>query len=234
MSNTQFTDDQIVLQSLIDSGLVPMWRLNFATSIAAERNLSVKQAFWVKKIIEEICQAPTTPVAATSNYDAVFNMFTTASKHLKYPKVRLESSIGQVQLSVASKNAKYPGSISIVIASQCRGFVGRIRQGGMVDINRNGEDIKAKILDFLTEFNKDPVKMAVEYGKLHSHCCFCALPLKTKESLAVGYGDTCAKHYGLPWGKQKITDPEILEYTPVAQAAFDLTKENRHGDESDR
>jgi Family of unknown function (DUF6011) len=215
----QYTENQLVLQSLLDSGLVPDWRISFAKSIATEAKLSVKQAFWVEKIVQEICTTPVVPVPK-GNFAAVFSMFATAKKHLKFPKVQLDSPVGHMKLSIASQNAKFPGSISIVISGS-RGFVGRIRLDGTVDINRQGEDMSKDIIAFLVEFNKDPVKMSVEQGKLHSRCCFCALPLKTQESLAVGYGDVCARHWGLPWGKQKITDPEILE---MPEAALDLVR----------
>jgi hypothetical protein len=210
MNTPVYTDQQLVLQSLLESGLVPAWRQDFARSISLEPRLSPKQAMWLDKIVTEVCNAPPAAAPINGNFDAIFNMFATASKHLKFPKVQLDSDVGHVKLSVASKNAKYPGSISIVLDGS-RGFVGRIRLDGTVDINRQGTDISQEIIAFLVEFNKDPVKMSVEQGKLHSRCCFCALPLKTQESLAVGYGDVCAKHWGLPWGKKKITDPEILE-----------------------
>jgi hypothetical protein len=191
--------------------------VDFASSIAQQQGLSQKQAFWVDKIIAEVCNTPVAAPVQNHDFAAVFNMFLTAQKHLKYPKVQLDSPVGRVKLSIASKNAKFPGSISIVTGRQ--GFVGRIHTDGRIDINRQGESIKTEITDFLVEFSQDPVKMSVEQGKLHSRCCFCALPLKTQESLAVGYGDVCAKHWGLPWGKKKITDPQILEFTPVAEVA---------------
>ena len=46
----------------------------------------------------------------------------------------------------------------------------------------------------------DPAGVASKYGKMTGRCCFCHLQLTDAKSLAVGYGKTCAKNYGLPWG----------------------------------
>ena len=41
---------------------------------------------------------------------------------------------------------------------------------------------------------------ALAYAQEGSECAFCGLELDTSESLSVGYGPTCAKKRGLPWG----------------------------------
>jgi hypothetical protein len=218
---TIYTVQQLMLQSFIASGLVPDWRLEFANSIATQKTLSTKQAFWVDKIVQEILNTPAADLTPKHDFGKIFALFETARKHLKFPKIKLVSPFGQFQLSVASKTAKNPGSIALVTGRY--GFIGSILLDGSLSFKRHITDgTKQEVTKYLIEFNKDPIKMSVDQGKLHSRCCFCYLPLKTQESLAVGYGDICAKHWGLPWGKKKITDPEILEFTPVANAALVL------------
>ena len=72
------------------------------------------------------------------------------------------------------------------------------------NVNGRTADAKAfiydKITDLLTRFAADPAKVASEHGALTGSCCFCNKALKDERSTQVGYGSTCAKHYGLPWG----------------------------------
>lgn len=46
------------------------------------------------------------------------------------------------------------------------------------------------------------IEQAIEYGRETGVCQFCARELKTEESKARGYGPTCAKNNGLPWGNE--------------------------------
>jgi hypothetical protein len=62
------------------------------------------------------------------------------------------------------------------------------------------DNMDAEVLSLLVEFASDPAGVGSRIGKLTGNCCFCSRALETKESLAVGYGPTCASHYGLPWG----------------------------------
>lgn len=49
-------------------------------------------------------------------------------------------------------------------------------------------------------FQIDPVKFARGYGKAFGNCMFCRKALSDPQSVAVGYGPTCAATYGLPHG----------------------------------
>jgi len=207
-----YTDEQIALQSLLESGLIPAWREDFVRSISTTANPSAKQLDWCVRILNEVLteSVPTQVTAEDPGmYDAIFAMFETAKKHLKWPKVTLAMKSGSiVKLSVASKAAKHPGAISIVTAGAYCGRISPTTPHQLI-LTREGRLVETELRGFLAEFDKDPAGMATAYGKLTSKCSFCGLPLSTPESLAVGYGDTCAKHYGLPWGKVKF-DPNVI------------------------
>jgi hypothetical protein len=89
----------------------------------------------------------------------------------------------------------------------------------------------AELQTILSDFANDPEKVAQEYGKLTHNCCYCSLPLSTEESLSVGYGNICAKHYGLSWGKNtprsKPNVKELLEVvgTTIQTAGMALDQE---------
>lgn len=50
-------------------------------------------------------------------------------------------------------------------------------------------------------------------------CCYCNLPLDDPRSKAVGYGATCAKRWGLPWGRN-------AEYAEKAPTIFSLLQDS--------
>jgi len=62
-------------------------------------------------------------------------------------------------------------------------------------------DPRAKNL--LKRINKSTLataEQAAAFGHANERCCFCATPIDTPESKAVGYGPKCAADRGLPWG----------------------------------
>lgn len=71
----------------------------------------------------------------------------------------------------------------------------------------NGEWIYAGRgpLYHLTALDKVTAEQAARFGKVTSHCVFCARKLTDDRSIAVGYGEICAENNGLPWGE---TDTE--------------------------
>jgi hypothetical protein len=45
-------------------------------------------------------------------------------------------------------------------------------------------------------------EQAAAFGAMVGRCCFCSSPIDTPESIAAGYGPTCADNRGLPWGSK--------------------------------
>ena len=75
-------------------------------------------------------------------------------------------------------------------------------------------------------FAADPVKVAADFGKLNYNCCFCSKGLDDQQSLDVGYGPVCAKHYNLPWGKfAPVTKPNVADLVKPITAAMALDQE---------
>jgi len=129
----------------------------------------------------------------------------TAKQHLKWPKIRLHSADGEVVVSLAgdkSKNAgflyvKRPFSAAAALYGQ-DGYLGKIdAESGKYHPSRTAPE---SVATALKTFSDDPEKAAGDYGHLTGNCCFCSRALTDERSTDVGYGKTCAGHYGLPWG----------------------------------
>jgi hypothetical protein len=148
-------------------------------------------------------QCPSTPEPVVSAEAVAIPLKNIVSKlqlakerGLQYPKIRLEAADGRkVVLSIAGAKAKLPGSINITDGQPygINTFYGRI-----VDGVAQVKD--ADILALLVAVNTNVAGFTAKQGQLTGHCCFCGKLIETKESLAVGYGPTCADKFGLPWG----------------------------------
>jgi len=185
-------------------------------------NLSEKQAFWVKKLLEralanlEPHPAPTpapapvvvqrpAPAAAeqlATGFTQIVQLFSKArAQGLRRPKIRLQTASGQkVVLTSLGSQSRNPGHIAVTDAGtsfDSRKYFGRVEpQGQFFPAGANTPEVTQLLRDLAA----DPVKMAKLYGYKTSTCCFCGLGLKTSESVTVGYGPICADKYGLPWG----------------------------------
>jgi len=150
------------------------------------------------------CTAPKQPPLPFNgdklNVAEIQKLFDRAVQHLKYPKIRLQTSTGQpVVLYRAGSNSKYFGQIQVTDG----GHFGIGKYFGRIDTEGNyhsTQDSTPEVVSLLQELSKDPAGVASKYGKLTGNCCFCGLPLSDKRSTDVGYGPVCADHYGLPWG----------------------------------
>ena len=192
--------------------LVSLERSNFAQSLAQSFYKYGKwtdgQRPWAHKLAndhhdqqqqlqEKITAEPTKDDVVL---DSLVEMMYNAATNLKSPKVRGEFENGEtIRLSIAGQGARVPGSINVTSDGGYGNstWYGRIMKNGIFDPARQCPDW---VLDLLQEFNDDPAAVASAYGHRTGNCCFCGLEIKTKESLAVGYGPICAGHYGLPWG----------------------------------
>lgn len=76
-------------------------------------------------------------------------------------------------------------------------------------------------LDGLTA---DPVGYLAQRSKDMDRCAYCNLPLEDQRSKDVGYGATCAKRWGLPWGKSY--DEKVPSFATVWQAAASVEQRN--------
>lgn len=169
---------------------------------AARKGLSVGQSKAVANCMLAEARRNTEDTqrgAVNMPFEGIAHLFTTAREHLKFPKIRLQTSDGEkIVIRQSGDRAKAPGAITITSKGsfEDRKFYGLI----LTDGTYQGR-APATVLDVLGRFATDPAKVASEYGRLLGNCCFCGRNLADERSTAVGYGETCAGHYGLPWGK---------------------------------
>ncbi len=165
---------------------------------------SEKQSLWIDKLTKqakgEIVQAPRATVQVGDLTQAIA-LFDKARETLKFPKIVLRVDGVDIKLSVAGERAKVPGSINIASGryGEGGGWYGRITRDGQWQPARDAASVP-NLGEYLARFAAEPAKVAAEYGKLTGNCCFCSKALSDARSTAVGYGSTCARNYGLPWG----------------------------------
>jgi len=167
-----------------------------------------------------VAQAPRAPVAtqAVGELSGVLALFAKAKQHLKFPAIVLsvpEIDADQdvdgfaVRLTVAGPKAKVPGSLTVTendrnttndYGEPAREWLGRVTVDGTYEPARKANGRAEPIARRLAELAANPARVAAEHGRLTGRCCFCNTALSDERSTAVGYGPTCADHFGLPWG----------------------------------
>jgi hypothetical protein len=225
-----FTPNQIALQTFIENGLIDSKILPFATSIANWRNPSSKQLFHIDRIVKEtLAKENPAVVPAVGKLGKVFDLFDKAIAHkLHFPKISLQFLDPRAQTSEPfrlSMSRKNPNIIWVDRSGFGSAKYGRIdRSSGCFYPNENttlDATMENAMIEVMHTFAEDPANVAAAYGKLNHNCCFCTKPLDTAESLGVGYGPICAKHFGLPWGKNTPrTKPVISE---LVEAGLGMT-----------
>lgn len=181
---------------------------SFAQSLFAQykRNkgrLSPAQWPWVFKLAEESRnpKPQPQPQQVASDLSGVLGIFNKVRQHLKFPKVVLTSGSTTIKLYVAGDRAKHPGSLTVLrqVGAEFQ-WEGRVMPDGTATLSRSADQ---STLGILRAFAADPEGVAAASGKMTGCCSFCHLPLSDERSIAVGYGPTCAQHWGLPWGTGK-------------------------------
>lgn len=186
---------------------LPTSKQSFAASLIAQassRGLSDKQMYWVNKLIDDAAKPAPTAVNV-GDLSAINALFDKARAHLKYPAIVMSVPAAQmtIRINVAGPSAKFPGSLNVCSGEkpamdERRTWFGRVMKDGAYTPSANAHDA---IVERLRAFAADPAGIAAEHGKLTGRCCFCNRHLQDERSTAVGYGATCAAHYGLSWGK---------------------------------
>ena len=231
-----YTSEQIALQTFLANGAVPKGSVSFATSIAYAKNATPKQLHYVNQIVQQVLDSLNEkPVFDDA---MLFTLFDNALKHLKYPKINLRTPAGKhLRLTVSRKN---PDTCWLSVNGYGTDTYGRICRGdGKIIFSAPGRAIADDLNTILSEFCADPVGVSHAYGKLTHNCCYCSKALDTPESLAVGYGPVCAKHYGLAWGGKTtrvkpIVDELVTTFKPsevLAQHVDELDFEQKMEDE---
>lgn len=149
--------------------------------------------------------------------------------------VKTGESYFLARVYVAGARAKIPGSITVTSADSRNPeddrayWFGRVLVDGTFQPSRSAP---AALAPRLAQFAAEPARIAGEAGRLVGRCCFCNLALSDGRSTAVGYGETCAANWGLPWGKDK--EAFVAEAVPaqaVRQIDLDDNPRDYEGDD---
>jgi hypothetical protein len=187
---------------------LPASKQSFAASLIAQANtrgLSDKQMFWVNKLIEDAAKPAPAAAANIGDLGGINALFDKARQHLKFPAIVMSVPAANmtIRINVAGDQARFPGTLNVTSGEkptdERRTWYGRVmKDGSYVASDKTNV---AAISERLIAFARDPAGVAAEHGRLTGRCCFCNLHLSDERSTAVGYGKTCASHFGLPWGK---------------------------------
>jgi hypothetical protein len=196
-------DNIITLNEVMDK--LDSWGQDFASDLVTQfKNrgyLSEKQASWVLKLIDRVEGAE--PIYG--DFKAVLVMLQIAGANdkgnaLKAPKIRLMTKGGRfVQLNFnPEESSKAKVFVDGWQGHGYRKYAGAIEDNVMKPYSSDRMDDDVKLT--LQEFSLNPVKAAKAASNLLGCCPFCGGRLTDPRSKHAGYGQTCAKNYGLPWG----------------------------------
>ena len=115
------------------------------------------------------------------------------SNGLKYPKF----TVGDITLSLPTENSD-PRNKDAIYVRHDGVYVGKIDGGRFMPTNR----CDASVSDKLMAIAKDPINSAKTHGYTHGNCSMCRKRLSDERSMKVGYGQTCANNWGMPWGEK--------------------------------
>jgi hypothetical protein len=196
------------------------------------RTLSDKQMFYVDKMLRDVAK-PAAPTAEIGSMDAVVAMFDRFAERKANPSVVLILASHEedgrvvvdeeVRVSRYGAQSKYVGQIKVAshthfedgqFGPQGRWY-GTITKEGEFKGNRRHAEVFGGIAKLMTTFCAAPAKTATEHGKLMARCVFCYKSLSAEDSAGVGYGATCAKKHGMPYGKE-ATATAVAEDMGVA------------------
>lgn len=128
-------------------------------------------------------------------------LFDRAKARLKRPSLIMGDGTGAAyRLNIAGPNARAPNTVNVV--SLVLGtWYGRILATG--DFEASPRDATpVALIPALRAFASDPAKAAGAHAKATGRCMFCALAIGEGDdprARAVGYGEVCARNWGLPF-----------------------------------
>ncbi len=170
--------------------------------------LTPKQAPYIHKMLEKAMGTnPEPQIKVVDDLTGLKNLFAKAKEKIKYPSIVINFEAGghlrELKIWIQGERSKFPGSVAVLLDKH---WVGRILENGNFQwaTAYQTSGIKDELLDILTQLSSNPAATAAKYGKLYGSCVFCHKKLNDPKSLAVGYGATCASHFGLEWGTEKF------------------------------
>lgn len=125
------------------------------------------------------------------------------SAGLQFPKLWLQlPDATPLRISIAGDMSRTPGYLMLTDGGPfgANRYFGRISPLGELELGRDAPPVRDALVDLLERLARDPAKVAADFGHLTGNCCFCNRKLADGRSVTVGYGQVCAKKFGLPWG----------------------------------
>jgi hypothetical protein len=201
---------------------------------AAGQRMSDRQKETLVKLFIEVTTPRPAPVNLGAGIDGVRALFNTAlGNGLARPRIKV--TVDGITITLKMGQGKHEGSI---FAGIDRDSFGKISPNGDFYRYRTATDEQVAAL---RAFGDDPAGCASRHGLTQHNCCFCCQDLTDPRSQHVGYGQTCAGNYGLPWGEDgsvpqpgKAKRAGKVSKRSAASAAFvrDLTASGHYGAEA--
>lgn len=127
-----------------------------------------------------------------ARYAEIFELFTRAATHLRYPAINLTSKDGhKIRIYRATK-----GYIAIKVDGE---YVGKLVSADAQIILYSAKELLPEIDALLS----NPISESALRGKEYGRCCFCNRELDNEGSIQHGYGPICAEKWGLPWSDKR-------------------------------
>lgn len=179
----------------VAKSLIGKIQTTFAQSLARTKYPTPPQLAWLHKLVVDNETPRPDPITLGGS---LIELFDKTNGKIKYPKISFRTLGGPLKLQRSGSRSKYEGQINITDGRPygVGEWYGRIDREG----NWNpSTSCPPKVVEFLTEFAKNPAGVGGAYGRDGGHCVFCQLELTTPRSVGKGYGPTCAKNWDLPY-----------------------------------
>lgn len=225
MASTTTTEQEIIkaLEASILS--MPAKDVGFATSLVKTfkqyGSLSPKQWYWAKKLAGA---EPKTDVEAIAIPHGASLVAWFKEAKVKHPAVTIQTAHGPVRLKLCGAKSKKPGALAVTDGGPygANQFYGYVHPSGVFS---SSSGVPVHVGQVLKGLATDPIGYVAEHGKKSGACVFCGKSLTddtSGKSLEVGYGPTCAKNYGLPFGKKAVA--KAKDKATAKAAAESVTK----------
>jgi hypothetical protein len=196
------------LRGALATGVLSERDATFAGSLIDQAGrrawLSDKQLAWAETLAAKAANGgkpPARTVTAVGDLSGIMALFDRAKGKLKFPAIVVPDGNGRAyRVNVAGERARVPGSLNVT-AGESRAWYGRVLASGVFEASPR-EATPAGLPDALRAFASDPAKVAGAAGRLTGRCCFCGLAIGEGDdprARAVGYGEVCARNWGLPF-----------------------------------
>jgi hypothetical protein len=150
--------------------------------------LSLKQLAFVEVILARSVPGR----APVANLTRINEMFDTAAKSLKAPRVHF--LVGERELTLTPAGATSKNSGYLYVQADKGRYCGKISpEGVFYPIREAVEGIR----ETLETFAADPRKAAQAFGQATGRCCLCNRKLTDPKSVAAGVGPICVNRFGI-------------------------------------